>query len=484
VLVTPATSAVGPEVGIPERSNLGTEKELVSSEPVVRLVEEELGAESDEDLTDDLTVDVVTDTEIVVIMYDHPDPLVAQRRAGAFANAYLEFRSQQIEEDIHAATAGARQELQRLERRLTRVTGEIAQLEAAADPAQVAELSALQTERALLSQEIANLRATLPNVEDSSLRVGQVVEPATLPVTPVSPDHLRNVLLALFVGLALGVGVAFLRERLDDRLRGRVDMEQRVGAPVLAVVPRVPSWRRTKDARLVTVREPKSGASEAYRTLRTGLQYLASQEDVKVVLITSPHQEEGKTTTAANLGVVLANAGKRTVVVGADLRKPRLHQFFAKGSGAGLSMILSGHSREQNPLMDTGIRDLRLLSSGPVPARPAELLGSEMMGKFLDWLRDQADFVVIDTAPILVVSDALTLAPLADAVLLVADAGRTTRGAVTHAREQLAQVNARVVGAVLNNFDPSRAKASPYYYRYQYVYRYAGEPAGRRRDHS
>lgn len=483
VLITPATSAVGTgtEFGIPERANLETEKELVSSQPVAGLVAQELEVPSTAELTDNLTVDVVTDTEILVIMYEHPDPLVAQRRAAAFAESYMEFRRRQIVQDLRAATASDREELRRLQRELNRVTGQIAELEAAADPANAAELSALQTQRALLSQEVANLRASLPDVDDPSLRVGQVVQPADLPLDPVSPDYIRNGLLAVFVGLALGVGVAFLRERLDDRLRGRGDLEQRVAAPVLAVVPRVTSWKRTKEARLIAMREPKSGASEAYRTLRTGLQYLASQEDIKTVLITSPHQDEGKTTTAANLGVVLASAGKRTVLVGADLRKPRLHQFLGMGNASGLSALLEGDSVVNDPLRKTGIPDLQLLPPGPVPTRPAELLGSETMGKVLEWLRKEADFVIIDAAPVLVVSDALTLAPLADAVLLVADAEKTTRGTITHAREQLAQVNARVVGAVLNNFDPSRAKASPYYYRYQYVYRYGGEPAGRRR---
>jgi capsular exopolysaccharide synthesis family protein len=305
-----------------------------------------------------------------------------------------------------------------------------------------------------------------------SLRVGQVVEPATLPTTPATPNYLVNIPLAVFVGLALGVGLAFVRERLDDRLRGREDFEHRVGAPVLAVVPHASAWKKRKEARLVTSTEPRSAPSEAYRTLRTSLLFNASQNGVRRVLITSSQDEEGKTTTVANLGMVLAQAGKRVVLVDADLRKPRLHRFFGVENRVGLTNVLAQEVEPPEAVVQSGVANLLLLPCGPIPGNPAELLSSDAMGAILQHLGKLADFVIVDSAPVLAAADASILATYADAVLLVADADRATRASVAQARVQLDQVNAKVVGAVLNNFDLSKARAYPYYYQYYYTYRY------------
>ncbi|MGH2657975.1 MAG: CpsD/CapB family tyrosine-protein kinase [Actinomycetota bacterium] len=282
------------------------------------------------------------------------------------------------------------------------------------------------------------------------------------------------------MGLALGVGLAFLRERLDDRLRGRGDLEARAGAPVLAVVPHASSWKKRKEARLVTVTEPRSAPSEAYRTLRTSLLFTASQKGVRKVVITSSQDEEGKTTTVANLGMVLAQAGKRVVLVDADLRKPRLHRFFGVENRVGLTNVLAEEVQPPEAVVQSGVPNLVLLPCGPVPGNPAELLSSDAMGAMLQHLGKIADFVVVDSAPVLAAADASILATYADAVLMVADADRATRGSVAHARVQLDQVNANVVGAVLNNFDLSKARAYPYYYQYYYVYRYEQPDGGRR----
>src|SRR5262249_46286242 len=148
--------------------------------------------------------------------------------------------------------------------------------------------------------------------------------------------------LGLVAGIALGIALAFLRERLDDSLRGRLDLETNVGAPVLAVIPRVPGWRNKHQARLVTREQPKSAVAEAYPTLRTSASFTSVQRGLKAIMITSPEAGEGKTTTAANLSLVLADAGKRVVLVSADLRKPRIHRFFNLQNEVGLSSVLSG----------------------------------------------------------------------------------------------------------------------------------------------
>ncbi|HVM34159.1 MAG TPA: CpsD/CapB family tyrosine-protein kinase, partial [Actinomycetota bacterium] len=262
--------------------------------------------------------------------------------------------------------------------------------------------------------------------------------------------------------------LAFLRERLDDRLRGRDDLEVAAEAPVLASIPRVPSWKRKESAVLVTFAEPKSAAAEAYRTLRTSVLFAMGQSNAKVLMVTSPHAGDGKTTTAANLATVLGQAGKRVVLVSADLRKPRVHQFFGLETKTGLTNVLAGEVSPWQAVRPTHIENLQVLAAGPIPGNPAELLGSDAMGNLLSALAETSDIVIVDAAPVLAVSDALAMVTLTDGVLLVADAEETHRGAVQHARRQLHQVDARIIGAVFNNFDPERAAAYSYYGGYGY----------------
>ena len=306
---------------------------------------------------------------------------------------------------------------------------------------------------------------------------------APLPGSPSSPHRTLNATLGLALGLLLGVGIAFLREMLSDELRGRADFEDHAGVPVLAVIPKVASWRRKSEAKLITLDQPKSVVSEAYRTLRTSILFSAMQRGLHTIMVASANAGEGKSTTAANLAVVLADSGKRVVLISADLRKPRLHRFFTLETEPGLSNALAGEATVWDSLQAPQVENLRVMVSGPVPARPTELLQSEAMGELVADLRDVSDFVIIDTSPILPVADALVLAPLVDGILLVADASITTRSAVTHTRELLDQVDARLVGAVFNDYDPSRDRGGAGYYGYGYRrYGYYGDPEAALRD--
>ena len=471
VLVKPVT--VTTTTGAPALPpNLETERELAASAAVAEVVAENLNLPDEpEVLLEDLTVEVATNTEILEIRYAHPDPLEAQRRAQAFARGYIEFRRDQALDDLLAASQSVQQRIRALNERLAEVNAE---LERTTDPS---KQTSLEAEQATLISQIAVLQGELSDLSPAeNLRVGQIVAPADLPSSPASPNYLLNAALALFVGLALGVGFAFLRERLDDRLRGRQDLEAHAGTSALAVVPRISGWRKRDQPQLVTYTAPRSASSEAYRTLRTSLLFAASQEDLRTVLITSSQVGEGKTTTVANLGMVLAQAGKRVILVDADLRKPRLHRFFQIDSRPGLTGMLSGEASAQTALIRLADGNLAVLPCGEVPGNPAEVLGSDRMGNLVRELRGAADVVLIDSPPVLVAADATILASFADAVLLVADSERTSRGSVGHARVQLDQVNARMLGAVLNNFDPSKALAYPYYY--QYYYRYEEPPPG------
>jgi len=414
---------------------------------------------------------------ILQITYSDPLKVVAQGGAQAFALAYVQIKTQDAEAQLAKLRAPLLDEQKDLNKQATALRNEIDDLIASQGTSNQANnpstTQAIQDKEAQLSgltQELTNLSSNLLDLNASKINPPQVALPAALPKKPASPNKLLDGILGLFVGIAFGVGLAILRERLDDGLRGRADLEESLGAPVLAVIPKVPGWKKRQQPRLVTLDQPKSAVSEAYRTLRTSVLFSAIQRGGKTIMIVSATAGEGKTTTAVNLAVSLADANKRVILVSADLRKPRAHRFFDLENTVGLSNVLAGEVKPWEALQDPKVDNLRIMASGGIPARPSELLQSEQMGELIVELREVADFVILDTAPILLVSDALALAPLVDGVLYVADSEATTRGAVSHAREQLEQVGAPILGAALNNFDPSKGRS--YYYPYYYPYRY------------
>jgi capsular exopolysaccharide synthesis family protein len=470
VLVLPVAPANSPWSFLVE-INMDTESGLVDSVAVATLVQKNLGETGNPaNLLGGLEVSVEGATEILDISYTDPDPAEAKLMAQVFAESYLQFRQQQALEQVKTQIESVTLDIERV---TAKISEDQAALNATTDPAVQQELqAAIEQSRARLIVLQGNLEELKSTTTQSG---GQIVEPAYLPDSPSNAGLIQNGLLALILGLALGIGLAFLRERLDDRLRTQEDLERAFGASVLAVVPRVQGWSDKKKTRLVAVEAPRAPAAEAYRTLRTNLLFMASQRPLKTNLIVSPSAGDGKTTTAANLAVVLAQTGKNVVLVSADLRKPRIHRFFGLDNDRGLVQVLEKQKSLDEVLVQTSVEGLRLLPCGAVPAQPAELLHSEEMRTLLDRLGEMADFVVIGSAPSLVVSDSLALAALTDGVLLVAQAVETTRQTVSRARDQLEAVGAVMVGAVLNSFDPSSAHGRYYYSSRYYRYGYAGK---------
>jgi tyrosine-protein kinase len=472
VYVTP----IGPSASATTATvNLETERGLVDSVAVASIVRSDLGLSQPADaLLRNLDVSVETDTAILDVRYTDRVPSTAQQLANGFADAYLKFRHEQAAKQIQDQAAAIQGEIDSTQADLARVEGN---LRRAKRPARQSQLSA---DRDSLIARLGALQQQLQVLQISfgSQTGGSVVQPAIRPSSPSSPNHLRNGVLALLLGLALGVGLAFLRERLDDTLRGREDLEETARAPILAVVPRVPDWKDHDFPELVSRVAPKSGPAEAYRTLRTNLQFLGHDGDLRILCVTSPSLGDGKTTTVANLGLSLAQAGRKVIIVSCDLRRPRLHRFFGLDNETGLSSVLSGQLDVAKAIRRPDVENVVVMPSGPVPPNPAELLSSDRMVELLAELRRASDIAILDTPPILAVADALQMAAKSDGTLIVADAESTRRAAVRHVRQQLDQVGARVVGAVLNNFDAGSARYSAYGgYRYMYAYPY--EEAGR-----
>ncbi len=295
---------------------------------------------------------------------------------------------------------------------------------------------------------------------------------ASVPTLPVAPRKTLNLALGLLVGLAAGAGGALLRQQLNTSVTSPDDIETLTGSVPLAVVPFDPG---AKTHPLVTADAADSRA-EAFRMLRTNLRFADVDNPPRTIVVTSSMPGEGKSTSACNIALTLALTGSKVVLVEADLRKPRVCEYLGLDSGAGLTNVLAGQNSLEDVLVSWRRGTLTVLPSGPVPPNPSELLGSQHMGSLIKALSAGFDYVIVDTPPLLPVTDAAVLATLTDGALLIARHGKASRDDVERAAHTLEAVNARLLGTVLNAV-PVRARAGGYGYGYGYGY---GEDKGSR----
>lgn len=311
----------------------------------------------------------------------------------------------------------------------------------------------------------------------------RVVDPAMVPTTPARPAKTKNILLSFLVGLVGGIGLALLREYMDNTVKTPDDIETLARLPSLAVVPQfagsnghkrrgmLPDFSENghnKRIELVAQHLPKSQMSEAFRALRTSILLSQAEQPPQVILVTSALPREGKTTAAANLAVTLAQLGDSTVLVDADLRKPGIGRLLNLGSGkyAGLSSYLAGvSSLDIVSVPHPAIPNLVAIPTGPLPPNPADLLSSHKLADAIVELRTKFKFIVIDSPPVMAATDAVILSVHADGVLLVVRSGETPKVAFTRTRDLLTSVKSRILGVVLNAVDSS---APDYYYSYRY----------------
>jgi capsular exopolysaccharide synthesis family protein len=462
------TNAFDPGQRIDQQLNMSNQRQIATSEPVAKVAAQALGTTATpEQLLEHVSTDVPANSQVIRIHYRDTVPLTAQRGADAFANAYLAFREADARAQARASQTSLQKDVDRLQRQADRAQ-KVAENPAASATARQAAQAKVQA----LNNRIQPLVTQIQGYLALNFTPGDVIAAADLPRTPASPKHKLDVGIGLLLGLFLGVLLAFVRDRADGRLRGREDLAERLDRPVLATVPRLSRWRRDGRLRrrrrgrhsLVTLEEHHSPAAEAYRSLRARMAALAAQLDIASVMVVSAGPGEGKSTTSANLAVVLAETGRDVLLVSADLRRPRVHQFFGLANETGLSDLLTdGRQATGEPW--SVARNLWVFPSGPPPRHPSALMDSDAMREFLKKQRDRFDFVILDCPPALVVADALALAPLVDAVLVVADARGSDRDAVSRLKEELEQVGGAIVGAVLNRSKQASRRA--YYYDYQ-----------------
>ena len=310
----------------------------------------------------------------------------------------------------------------------------------------------------------------------------RILDRAVPPVSPISPRKRLNLLLGAILGLGLGVGIALLREHLDNSVR-RIEDVEHLGLTVLAAIPRLEQneleesleslsshkrngWTNTEAGRLVTHLRPKSPASEAYRTLRTNLQFTRSAQKLRSLLVTSSGPEEGKSTTISNLAIALGLQGTKTLLIDADLRRPVVHKTFSIDRNRGLTNVLVGKATLPEAVQSSGSRNLDILPSGILPPNPAELLGSSRMANLIKELQSKYDMLVFDSPPLLAVTDAAVLSRHMDGVLLVVKSGQTKHEALLRSVELLRNVDSRILGVLLNDVSRENTYGSYHYYYY------------------
>jgi len=455
--------------------------DLLNSATAANLVAEEIGRPVNASFSQ-----MSRGTPNIRIVAESNDPERAALVANTYVGAYRELR---IAEDLSRLNQTA----DIIQERLDAVEEEIAALPAPEVPEfnlpdglvltpEQEQVIREAAERAASEQSVSSGLASqrsqylqqLAVIEDEAAFTSEgritVIDEASIPSSPYEPSVLRNVLLALMVGLVLGVGAALVREQFDDSIDSADSLAAASGGlPLLGAVPLDEAWTAAGDTRLVTVQAPNSVTAEAYRTLRTSLQFAWLEAPMTGVQVTSARSLDGKSTTVANLAVTLAAAGKRVLVVDLDLRRPRMHWFFGLSNDVGFTTVLKDPDSFRSAVaVSPDLHGLEVLTSGPRPANPSELLASPAARAFMQRLYGEYDLVLVDSSPVLGVSDPLVIADLVDATVVVARSLATTKGEVRAAVDLLRKINAPLVGTVVNGVDSRHHN----YYGYGY-YGYA-----------
>lgn len=459
-----------------------TYTQLARREPVLRGALESLGLNmSWEALAGQVSTSIVQQTQLIEISVIDSDPYRAKVLADAIAQQLILMSPTTLQTDQEQAVF-IQSQIGDLQAKIESSQAEIERLQAELDAANSArQIQDLQNQIDVLETKISGWQNTysqlLTSLKGGDVNALSVVEEASIPRYPISPNVRMNVLLASAIGFILAVGGAFLIEYLDDTVKTPDDIERITGLPTLGAIARIEGDNYPD--KLIAVKKPLSPTVEAYRVLRTNLQFSSVDRPAQTLVMTSPGPSEGKSVSLANLGVVMAQSGLKVIIVDTDLRRPVQHKLFELPNRYGLTdAILHPNPGLAEHLQDTRVENLRVLTSGALPPNPAELLGSQRMQELIEELKNEADIVLFDSPPTLVVADAAIIGTRTDGMLVVNDAGRTRTTESRRAVEELRRVHANLLGVILNRLS---AGSRGYYYYYRYYYYHEDGDKSRRR---
>lgn len=452
----------------------------IKSPGLLQEVRERLGVQMSADkIKEMLIVSQMGDTQLINITAEGHDPTFVKALVDMVAQVFIERETASQEARFQARLSELEAQVATLEADIEETQKAIASL---GDPDELPEFAQLELARleSQRSNQQTRLMILLQSAEEFRLAMARyttridIFDPAELPKEPVGPEVLQTTGLAAVTGLMIGAGVAFLLEYLDDTIKTPLDAKRALDVNVLGGLPRHDDDRET----LVTVKRPQGPISEAFRKLRTSIQFTDLDHPMRTLLVTSPMPTDGKSFIATNLAVTIAQSGKSVILVDSDLRHPVQHRAFDLPKFPGLREgLIAGQdltgARGENEaavppdlLQATEVEGLQILTAGEHTPNPAEVLGSQTFQRFAAHLAEQADYVIFDSPPVLAVTDAVVLSHMTDGVILVLDCGQTRIPAAAQAMERLRGVGSRVLGAVLNRV-PARGDG---YYYYQYYY--------------
>jgi capsular exopolysaccharide synthesis family protein len=456
LLVKPITYATGSSY------SADTYGEMLISRPVVEAAIAKLKlSETPDAVMKRLEFEVIPNTQLLQLHVTDTDRERATLLAGAITTAFLEQAQEKAEKPFKDRLDTMQVRIDVLSGTMNNIQQEIdtlsaEQAQAETETARLQDLLSLnRSDSRTLQQDYEQLRLVAADVAEAVI----VSAPAQIPDKPVSPRPLRNTVMAAIAGILLAVGLAFLLEYLDDTIKTAQDISQKLG---LSTIGMIGILSNEKDG-LIVETQPRSPTAEAFRVLAANIRYASLDKPLKTLLVTSPLPNEGKTLVASNLAAAISQAEEKVIVVDADLRLPTLHNLFGLEQSAGLTESILKNSVDGN-LHNIHPEHLSVMTSGEVPPNPTEVIGSQRTRSIMNQLTKKASIVILDSSPLLVAADATTLATAVDGVLLVFRSRQTTIQAAREAVEGLRQVNAKIVGVVLNA--EARKKDGYYYYKY------------------
>jgi polysaccharide biosynthesis transport protein len=448
-----------------EPEEVATQADVIASVEVAERVVDDLDLKvrDPQSLLEDISVTVVEDKRVVEVSALEPKPKLAADVANSFAEQYIDYVAERATDQAVALQDQINSALETIDGRLDNVDDLL-------EDATGSERQDLQSREAgLLFQksQYETQLASLAASQTAPMPGGEILLQAEKPTSPAEPQPIRSAFLGLVIGLLVGVGVAYLRDRLDDGVRDEQRLRSAIGGrPILASIPNSDT---ESSGRVGTLIAPQSPLSEAYRTLNTNTRFLLAAGSKRgadrgaVMLVTSAGPGEGKTSVATNLAVAAARIGLRVVVVDADLRRPAVAERFGLDVPIGLSDLLAAGGPAYPHLHEVGLNDLRVLASGSIPPNPAELLASPLMSGVIDDLTGHVDLVIVDSAPVLRVADSLELIDQADLIMLVARRKVSRMHSLSAAVDRIRQIGGNLSGCVFNGVD---TRDSSYGYGY------------------